>query len=43
MWVQVFAPIDMVMTMLKKTLILEEQNIIALFIMLEDQFVFLEV
>jgi hypothetical protein len=43
MWVQAFAPIDMVMTMLKKTLILEEQNIMALFIMLEDQFVFLEV
>jgi hypothetical protein len=42
MWVQAFATIDMAITMLKKTLILEEQNIMALFIMLEDQFVSLE-
>jgi hypothetical protein len=42
MWVQACATIDMVTTMLKKTLILKEQNIMALFIMLEDPFVYLE-
>jgi hypothetical protein len=42
MWVQACGTTDMATTMLKKTLILKEQNIMALFIMLEDQFVFLE-
>jgi hypothetical protein len=36
MWVQTFATLDMAITMSKKTLILEEQNIMALFIMLQD-------
>jgi hypothetical protein len=42
MWVQAYGTTDMATTMLKKTLILEEQNIMELFIMLEDQFVSLE-
>jgi hypothetical protein len=36
MWVQTCATTDMATTMLKKTLILKEQNIMALFIMLQD-------
>jgi hypothetical protein len=42
MSVQGCGTIDMATTMLKKTFILEEQNIMALFIMLEDQFVSFE-